>query len=72
MNKDDFAVYIESPVADYQGNPFIEALPPILEAKDIIKAIRGIVDFKLSDRQLPNNARAHIISQLLNHSKIVW
>lgn len=67
MNKDDFAVYIESPVADYQGNPFIEALPPILEAKDIIKAIRGIVDFKLSDRQLPNNARAHIISQLLNH-----
>ena len=46
---------------------FIEALPEIFEAKDTIQAIRGTIEFKLSDRQLPNNTRAHIISQLLNN-----
>ncbi|MCG4607092.1 hypothetical protein L0O74_12245, partial [Bifidobacterium longum] len=55
------------PVSDYQGNPFIEALPSIFEANDTIQAIKGTIEFKLSDRQLPSNTRAHIISQLLNN-----
>ena len=33
-NKNNHAVYTASPVSDYQGNPFIEALPVIFEAKD--------------------------------------
>lgn len=66
-NKNNHAVYTASPVSDYQGNPFIEALPVIFEAKDTIQAIKGTIEFKLSDRQLPNNTRAHIISQLLNN-----
>lgn len=37
------------------------------EANDTIQAIKGTVEFRLSDRQLPNNTRAHIISQLLNN-----
>lgn len=49
-NKNDHAVYTVSPVSDYQGNPFIEALPEIFEAKDTIQAIRGTIEFKLSDR----------------------
>ena len=67
MNKNNCAVYTPSPVQDYQGNPFIEALPPIFEAQDTIKAIKGSIEFKQSDRHLPNNTRAHIISQLLNN-----
>ena len=66
-NKNNHAVYTASPVSDYQGNPFIEALPVIFEAEDTIQAIKGTIEFKLSDRQLPNNTRAHIISQLLNN-----
>jgi len=66
-NKNYQAVYKASPVSDYQGNPFIEALPEIFEANDTIQAIKGTVEFRLSDRQLPNNTRAHIISQLLNN-----
>lgn len=66
-NKNYHAVYTASPVSDYQGNPFIEALPSIFEANDTIQAIKGTIEFKLSDRQLPSNTRAHIISQLLNN-----
>ena len=66
-NQNDYAVYTPSPVSDYQGNPFIEALPPIFEAQDTIQAIKGSIEFKQSDRQLPNNTRAHIISQLFNN-----
>lgn len=66
-NKNYYAVYTASPVSDYQGNPFIEALPSIFEANDTIQAIKGTIEFKLSDRQLPSNTRAHIISQLLNN-----
>lgn len=66
-NKNYHAMYTASPVSDYQGNPFIEALPSIFEANDTIQAIKGTIEFKLSDRQLPSNTRAHIISQLLNN-----
>lgn len=31
----------------YAGNPFIEALPPILDTPDIIKALRGKVNFDI-------------------------
>ena len=60
-NKNNHAVYTASPVSDYQGNPFIEALPVIFEAKDTIQAIKGTIEFKLSDRQLPNDTRAGVI-----------
>ncbi len=49
-NQNDYAVYTPSPVSDYQGNPFIEALPPVFEAQDTIQAIKGSIQFKQSDR----------------------
>lgn len=54
-------------IGHYQGNPFIEALPPIREKKDVINLLRSRVEFKISDRQLPASSRIHLISQLLNN-----
>ena len=45
-NKNNHAVYTASPVSDYQGNPFIEALPVIFEAKDTIQAIKGTIELE--------------------------
>ncbi len=36
-------------IGHYAGNPFIEALPPILDTPDIIKALRGKVNFDITD-----------------------
>ena len=53
-------------IGHYAGNPFIEALPPILDTADIIKALRGKVNFDITDQSLPASQRIHLIPQLLN------
>ena len=53
-------------IGHYAGNPFIEALPPILDTPDIIKALRGKVNFDITDQSLPASQRIHLIPQLLN------
>ena len=53
-------------IGHYAGNPFIEALPPILDTPNIIKALRGKVNFDIADQSLPASQRIHLIPQLLN------
>lgn len=58
------AVYKES-FGDYKGNPFIEALPHILEPVQVAKILKGHIDFNQSDCQASSSARAHLISQMM-------
>lgn len=60
------AVYKES-FGDYKGNPFIEALPHILEPVQVAKILKGHIDFNQSDCQASSSARAHLISQMMGN-----
>lgn len=58
------AVYKES-FGSYKGNPFIEALPSILEPEQVARNLKGRVDFNQSDCQASSSVRAHLISQMM-------
>ena len=60
------AVYRETGVPSYQGNPLIEALPPILERKQLKAALGGSIKLRPADIYLDGETRIHIISQLLD------
>lgn len=58
------AVYKES-FGSYKGNPFIEALPEILEPRQVVRSIKSKIDFNKSDCQASSSVRAHLISQMM-------
>jgi hypothetical protein len=60
------AVYREAGVPHYQGNPLIEALPPILERKQLREALGGKIEHRPADIFLDGQTRIHVISQLLD------
>lgn len=60
------AVYREAGVPHYQGNPLIEALPPILERKQLRAALGGKIEHRPTDIFLDGQTRIHVISQLLD------
>jgi len=59
------AIYRES-FGSYKGNPFIEALPAVLEPAQVSKKLKGFVDCYDSDKQASSSVRGHLISQLMN------
>ena len=61
------AVYKDSGITQYQGNPLIEALPPILDRKHLKRGLAGQVDFRPTDVFLDQQTRIHVISQLLDN-----
>jgi hypothetical protein len=58
------ARYHQSPVPQYRGNPFIEALPPMLPAKSWMKIIQHLPPFKEGERTLPAETRLHCVMQI--------
>lgn len=58
------AIYTPNPIAEYAGNPFIEALPPILSSKAFIKATEILPPFDPEERNLPGELRRHLIKRL--------
>lgn len=60
------ASYVESEVSDYRGNPFIEALPPIMKMEQVKKGLIGKVKFNLRDIHADRRIRSHIIPSLLD------
>lgn len=60
------AVYQDTGIPSYHGNPLIEALPPILERKQLKDGLGGGIEFRLADSYLDGQTRIHIISQLLD------
>ncbi|WBA81855.1 AAA family ATPase [Endozoicomonas sp. GU-1] len=60
------AVYLDPGVAQYRGNPLIEALPPILTTQDIRKGLIGDVTYDPREAFVDGSKRVHIIARLLD------
>lgn len=58
------AEYIRSPLADYQDNPLIEALPPIYEPIDVVAKIGQFPTFAEQERDLPASLRLHCVMRI--------
>ncbi|OJA95741.1 ATP-binding protein [Burkholderia ubonensis] len=59
------AEYGDSPIAQYQGNPFIEALPPILSESEAAASMALFPDEPGSETRLSKEVRLHCIDRLL-------
>src|SRR5690554_5522718 len=60
------AVYQDTGIPSYQGNPLIEALPPIPERKQLIAGLSETMALRPREIYLDGQTRIHIISQLLD------
>lgn len=58
------AVYTDSPIADYRGNPLIEALPAIMSEAEAARAIASFPAYPGEERNLPSELRLHCIHRL--------
>src|SRR5258706_495440 len=54
------ATYTDPGIPFYTGNPFIEALPPILSIRKAYKALRCDIVFDESHRKMPPEQRLHM------------
>ncbi len=61
------AIYRDPGAEQYQGNPLIEALPPIMTTKQVKQDLSGQVKLEPSDIYADGTRRVHIISQLLDN-----
>jgi hypothetical protein len=60
------ATYQSTGIKRYDGNPFIEALPPILSVAQAGNSIKGKVEFHPSDRLADPKSRMHMVVSLLD------
>ncbi|WP_026959404.1 MULTISPECIES: ATP-binding protein [Aliagarivorans] len=60
------AVYQDPGVERYRGNPFIEALPPIMQVEQVRDGLRGKVSYQPGDAFSDGRIRAHEIAGLLD------
>lgn len=60
----DEASYQDPKLAIYRGNPFIEALPPILSRSISAATLVYAPDFNVEDRELPVELRLHLIQNV--------
>lgn len=60
------AIYKDTGIASYKGNPFIEALPPLMSIKQISSGLSGRINFRSQDVYLDGRTRVHIIASLLD------
>lgn len=58
------AEYKKQDVIDFQGNPLIEALPPILSPEEAFEALSYYPEFDEKERLLPTHIRYHAIPRL--------
>lgn len=58
------ASYSEQPIIDYRGNPFIEALPPILSPEEAAEAIRYKPSFEIEERNLEPHIKLHCVERI--------
>lgn len=60
----ELAQYLNTKVAEYKGNPLIEALPPILSEVEAAQAIACFPEAAESERAQPKEIRLHCIGRL--------
>lgn len=59
------ASYLPQEITGYRGNPFIEALPPILTEDEVMEALAYYPPYDDGERQLPSHLRIHLIQSAL-------
>lgn len=64
------ADYVPNPL--YDNNPFIEALPPMLSGKDLIRALAVIPPYSDSDRDRSTGERLQLLSSLYEFYQPLW
>lgn len=60
------AEYHQFPLEEYNNNPFIQALPPLMDKQTIIKKLMLAISFKEDERNLDSAYRLHMIKRLYN------
>ncbi len=60
------AIYKEQEIEEYSYNPFIEALPKIFTADDVVDKFTVLPEISDKDRNKPENLRYHIIKRAKN------
>lgn len=60
------AVYHPS-FGQYQGNPLIEALPPVREFSEVKNALKSTITINPSEKHESGVVRGHLIAQLMNN-----
>ncbi|MGJ7036716.1 MULTISPECIES: AAA family ATPase [Anoxybacillaceae] len=61
------AIYSPQIVQDYENNPLIEALPPILTEEEVIEQISVFPPFNEKERSLNANYRFHCVQRLFQY-----
>lgn len=61
------AVYVPQMIEDYKGNPFIEALPPILTTNEAIDALTVVPGYNIRERELDAHYRFHCVQRLFRY-----
>jgi hypothetical protein len=56
------AVYRDPLLACYRGNPFIEALPPVLKEEQVARLLQFTPGYEESYRELPLEHRLHLVA----------
>lgn len=57
----------EPDIIEYQNNPFIEALPPILSQYDVVEKLSVYPYYNEAERNLPTNKRIHLTQRLYQY-----
>lgn len=60
------AEYKDTRISEYQGNPLIETLPPILDIPHLQSHFTGLIRLRPNDINLDGQIRIHIIAQLMD------
>ena len=58
------AIYTDQIIEDYKGNPFLEALPPILSVDEAKIKLRNHPYYCVEERQLPAYLRLHCVERI--------
>ncbi|PGE01306.1 ATP-binding protein [Bacillus pseudomycoides] len=58
------AVYLPQQVKEYEGNPFLETLPPILSMESLYKSLAVYPHFNKEERFHPKELRYHYVMRL--------
>ena len=65
--KAQVAEYKEQDILEYQGNPLIEALPPIYSQEEVIDRLSMYPPYNKEERYLNDYHRVHLISRVLQY-----
>lgn len=60
------AAYAAQEVVSFQGNPLVEALPPMLERQTVVDHLAYSLEYDETDRCLPDAHRMYLVQEIVN------